>query len=83
MTRDTRNSYITSPDYMQTAESFNEIVSWCGLPDKVAYTWLELMGAWINGGVSDALLLDYMAWLHPEIFEATWCLINVYSGGAI
>lgn len=80
---DTRNSFITAPEYMQDKQNFNEILHWCDFPETVSIMWIKLMEAWLSGGIHDSIFLHYTAWFHPDLFRATYCLIDVYSGGMV
>lgn len=78
-----RNSFITAPEYMRSQQDFNEIIRWCDFPENVSIIWIKLVESWMSGSVHDTLFLDYTARLDPELFRATYCLIDVYSGGSI
>ena len=77
-----RNSFITAPEHMQTAQEFNEITFWCDFPPDVSITWIRLVEAWMGGVLHDKIFLDYVSMLDPNLFRATYCLIDVYSGGS-
>jgi len=77
------NSFITAPEQMRSQRDFNEIIKWCDFPENVPIIWIKLVESWMSGFVHDTLFLDYTAQLSPELFKATYCLIDVYSGGLI
>jgi len=76
-------SFITAPDYMQNTQTFNEIAAWCDFPPTVSILWIRLVEAWMEGSIHDKIFLDYVAMIDPNLFRATYCLIDVYSGGSI
>lgn len=77
-----RNSFTTAPEHMKTAQEFNEIAYWCDFPSTVPITWIRLVEAWMNGSLHDRIFLDYVSMIDPDLFRATYCLIDVYSGGS-
>ena len=78
-----RNSFITAPERMQSQQSFNEIITWCDFPETVPIIWIKQVESWMSGFIHDTLFLDYTAQFNPELFRATYCLIDVYSGGLV
>ena len=79
----TDNSFITAPLYMRSKQDFDEIINWCDFPETVSVVWINILQSWMSGKIGNSLFLDWVAWSEPELFRATFCLIDVYSGGIL
>jgi hypothetical protein len=76
------SSFALAPEYMKNKEAFNEIAEFCEFPEVLPVDYIMLLSRWLNG-MSDDVFLEITSLVHADLFEATYCLISVYSGGSV